>query len=134
VISEPKTGKAYSLELDENKERILVGVELGNTLEATSLGLPGYKILLTGGCDKDGFPMRKDIHGRVRQKVILSGPPGFRPKERGLRRRKRLRGNVITPDIVEVNAKVIKTGKKSLDAILGQTKGKQVGGDSGERK
>jgi len=120
VISEPKTGKAYNLELDEVKERELVGLTLGKTIDAANLGLSGYTIKLTGGCDKDGFPMRRDIHGRVRPQVVLSGPPGFNPKESGLRRRKRLRGNVITADIVQVNAKVVKAGRKKLTEVLGK--------------
>ncbi|MFQ5815053.1 MAG: 30S ribosomal protein S6e [Candidatus Hydrothermarchaeaceae archaeon] len=134
VISDPKTGKAYNLELDESKERILVGLGLGKTIDASSLGLSGYTIMLTGGCDKDGFPMRRDIHGRVRQQVILSGPPGFNPKEHGLRKRKRLRGNVITPEIVQVNAKIIKAGKKSLAEILGQATEEQAAETAVEKK
>ncbi|MEE9594564.1 MAG: 30S ribosomal protein S6e [Candidatus Hydrothermarchaeales archaeon] len=132
MISEPKTGKAYNLELDETKERVLVGLTLGKTIDGSTLGLSGYKIMLTGGSDKDGFPMRRDIHGRVRPQVILSGPPGFKPKESGLRRRKRLRGNVITPDIVQVNAKVIKAGKKGLAEVLGKTTEETAGVSAAE--
>ncbi len=120
VISDPKSGKAYNLELDANKERILVGLEVGKTVDASNLGLPGYKIMLTGGSDKDGFPIRGDIHRRGRKRTILGGPPGFRPQERGLRRAKSVRGGVITPEIVQVNAKVIEAGGKPLGEIFGK--------------
>jgi small subunit ribosomal protein S6e len=120
VISDPETGKAYSIELDEAKAKVLQGLEIGKVLDAAPLGLTGYKIEITGGSDKDGFPMRHDLKGRVRPRVLLSRGPGYKPLERGLRRRKRVRGNVITPDIVQVNAKIVKKGKKSIKALLGK--------------
>jgi small subunit ribosomal protein S6e len=120
VISDPETGKAYSIELDEAKAKVLQGLEIGKVLDAAPLGLTGYKIEITGGSDKDGFPMRHDLKGRVRPRLLLSRGPGYKPLERGLRRRKRVRGNVITPDIVQVNAKIVKKGKKSIKALLGK--------------
>lgn len=137
VISDTKTGKAYNMELDASKERVLVGLEVGKTIDAAALGLPGYKISLTGGSDKDGFPIRTDIHGRVKQRVVLGGPPGFRPKEDGLRRGKSVRGKVITHDIVQVNAKVVEAGAKPLAEILGKTPEGQAGSapeKTGEKK
>ncbi|MDP6612441.1 MAG: 30S ribosomal protein S6e [Candidatus Hydrothermarchaeota archaeon] len=123
VISDPQTGKAYGIELDEGKAKVLQGQEIGKVLDAASLGLTGYKIEITGGSDKDGFPMRRDLNGRIRPRLLLSRGPGYKPLERGLRRRKRVRGNVITPDIVQVNAKIVKKGKKSIEALLGKEEG-----------
>ncbi len=120
VISDPKTGKAYGIELDEGKAKVLHGQEIGKVLDAAPLGLTGYEIKITGGSDKDGFPLRRDLKGRIRPRLLLSKGPGYKPRERGLRRRKRVRGNVITPEIVQVNAKIVKKGKKSIDALLGK--------------
>ena len=47
---------------------------------------------ITGGSDNDGFPMRKDVEGSARKKIILTGAPGFHPKTDGLRKRKSVRG------------------------------------------
>jgi len=47
------------------------------------------------------------VHGGARVRVLLSKGPGFHPRERGERRRKTVRGNVITDDIVQVNTKII---------------------------
>jgi small subunit ribosomal protein S6e len=123
VISDPKTGKAYSLELDESKSKVLQGLEIGRVIDASPFGLGGYKIEITGGSDKDGFPMRRDLKGSVRRRLLLFKGPGYRPKEKGLRRRKRVRGNVITPDIVQVNVKIVKRGKKSIEKLLGKGAG-----------
>lgn len=120
VISDPETGKAYNLELDEAKAKVLMGLEIGNVIDASPLGLRGYKFEITGGSDKDGFPMRRDLKGAVRRKLLLSKGPGYRPKEKGLRRRKRVRGKTITPDIVQINVKIVEKGKKSLEELLGK--------------
>lgn len=119
VVSDPETGRAYNIELNEEKAKIFIGKRIGDTVDASPIGLKGYKLLITGGSDKDGFPMRKDIHGRVRKRVLLSSPPGYRPKRKGVRRRKMVRGNEITPEIVQINTKIVKKGKKSIEELLG---------------
>jgi len=55
------------------------------------------KLVITGGTDATGVPMRPDLPGATRYRIILSGPPGFSPREKGERRRKMVRGKVI-PD------------------------------------
>ena len=119
VVSDPETGRAYNIELNEEKAKIFIGKRIGDTVDASPMGLKGYELLITGGSDKDGFPMRKDIHGRVRKRVLLSSPPGYRPKRKGVRRRKMVRGNEITPEIVQINTKIVKKGKKSIEELLG---------------
>ncbi|MFH1774278.1 MAG: 30S ribosomal protein S6e [Methanobacteriota archaeon] len=120
LIISDSNGKSYSIELDEKKSKSFIGLEIGKVLDASQLGLAGYKIKITGGSDKDGFPMRSDVHGRVRARVLLSRGPGYRPKEKGLKRRKRVRGSTITPEIVQINAKVVEKGEKSLEELLGK--------------
>lgn len=122
VISDPKTGKAYSIELDEVKAKVLQGNKIGNELDAGFLGLTDYKIKITGGSDKDGFPMRRDLKGSVRPRLLLTKGPGYNPREKGLRRGKRVRGNAVTPEIVQVNAKIVHKGKKDIEALLGKSK------------
>ena len=119
VVSDPETGRAYNIELDEEKAKIFIGKRIGDTVDASPIGLKGYKLKITGGSDKDGFPMRKDVYGRVRKRLLLSSPPGYRPKGRGIRRRKMIRGNEITIDIVQMNTKIVKKGKKSIEELLG---------------
>lgn len=120
IIISDSNGKSYSVELDEKKSKSFIGLEMGKVLDAAQLGLAGYKIQITGGSDKDGFPMRRDVKGRVRARLLLSIGPGYRPKEKGLKKRKRVRGNVITPEIVQINAKVAEKGEKSLEELLGK--------------
>lgn len=126
VVSDTETGRAYNIELDERKVGSLLGKKIGDEVDASPIGLAGYKIKITGGSDKDGFPMRHDIHSRGRPKILLSQGPGYRPKAKGIKRRKRVRGCIITPDILQVNAKIVKKGKKGIE--------EQLGGFLGEKK
>ncbi len=118
ILSDPQTGKSYSIELETAKTKI-DGTRIGNTIDGASIGLSGYKIQITGGSDKDGFPMRMDMPGRGRKKVLLSDGPCYRPKSKGIKRRTTVRGNVLAKDIVQINAKIVKKGPKPIDKLLG---------------
>lgn len=116
-------GKTYHKEVEDDVVSGLMGLKIGQEFDGGILGLPGYKLLFTGGTDKDGVPMRKDIDGSARKKLLLSRGPGFKPpkaKPKGIRRRKLVRGNTLTEDIMQVNVKVVKAGQKKLEAILGK--------------
>ncbi len=114
VISDPKTGKSHNREVSGHYAGALIGKTVGDEVDGIFFDLPGYKLLLTGGSDKDGFPMRPDLPGPRRKRVLVSGGTGFRPKKRGLRRRKTLRGNAVGPDTVQLNLKIVTYGPKSI--------------------
>lgn len=118
VISDPETRKAYQLEVDQNNVPQLIGKKIGDEFPGDWIGLDGYTLFITGGTDKDGFPMHPAIHGAVKKKVLLSSPPGFHPKKKGQRKKKTVRGNTISTDIVQINVKVVKKGSKPLEEIF----------------
>ena len=119
VISNPKTGIAKQVEISGGEAEILVGKRIGDEVSAKELGLnlreifgdesipEDAKLKITGGTDKDGFPMRPDVHGPRRVRILLSKGPGFRPREKGERRKKTVHGNTISPNIVQVNLKIV---------------------------
>ena len=111
IVSDPETGKSQSMELEETNAVPLVGRKLGETIDGAILKMSGFKLKITGGSDKDGFPMRPNIHGGVRVGAILSKGVGFHPTRKGERKRKTLRGNVITESIVQVNMKIVEKPK-----------------------
>ena len=105
-ISNPD-GKVQNLEIEGPRAQQFVGMKMGDTLNGTVLGLPDIKLRITGGSDKDGFPMRRDVHGGVRKRILLSNGIGFKTSVKGQRRMKMVHGNVITDDIVQVNIKTV---------------------------
>ena len=124
VISDPKARKAYQKELDQGATG-LMGKKLGDKLQGSHVGLAGYELEVTGGSDKEGFPMRKDVEGPGRKKILLSHGPGYNPKSRGNRKRKSIRGNMISPSISQVNLKIVSYGSKSVEESLGM-KAKEI--------
>ncbi|MCC6055607.1 MAG: 30S ribosomal protein S6e, partial [Desulfurococcaceae archaeon] len=71
------------------------------------IGLSNVQLEIRGGSDLAGFPMRIDIAGPVKKYVLLSQGPGFKPREDGEKRRKLVRGNTISEDIVQINTVAI---------------------------
>ena len=115
IISDPDSGTSKAVELEETRTVPLIGRRIGEVLDGAIVGLSGHKVQITGGSDKDGFPMRPSVHGGVRRKVILGGGVGFNPKDEGQRRRKMVRGNVITDEIVQINMKIMEKPKKAKE-------------------
>ena len=135
-ISE-KSGKTYKLEL-ENEE--LMGKELHNKIQGGDLNsdLTGYDLEITGMSDHAGFTAMKEVPGIGLKRLLLTYGKSMwkRPRKegkkirsnmrpKGLRMRRTVRGRVISPDIAQINFKVIKAGSKPLAEIFpDQGKGK----------
>lgn len=115
IISDPDLGTSKTVELEETRTVPLIGRRVGEVLDGAIVGLSGHKVRITGGSDKDGFPIRPNVHGGVRRKVMLGGGVGFNPKDKGQRRRKMVRGNVITDEIVQINMKIMENPKKAKE-------------------
>jgi small subunit ribosomal protein S6e len=118
VVSDPATKKSYQLDVEKDKIVFLFGKKIGDEVNGDFIGLTGYTLQITGGSDKDGFPMHPSVEGTGRRRVLLKGPPGFHPKLKGERKRKTVRGNTISDDLSQVNVKVIKPGTIPLEQLV----------------
>ncbi len=118
IVSGPQAGTSKVVELEEARAAPFIGRKLGETMDGTVVDLPAHKVQILGGSDKDGVPMRSNVHGGVRRAVVLSGGAGFAPKRKGERQRKTVRGSTITDDIVQINMKIIErpAGSKPAEA------------------
>ncbi|MCW4007921.1 MAG: 30S ribosomal protein S6e [Candidatus Bathyarchaeota archaeon] len=115
IVSDPETGTSKVVELEETRAAPFIGRKIGEIVDGSVVDLPAHKLQITGGADKDGVPMRANVHGGGRRKVILSGGTGFNPKREGERRRKTVRGNIITDEIVQINAKIVEKPQKPAE-------------------
>jgi small subunit ribosomal protein S6e len=112
IISDPKSGKSKNVEIEGPRAVPLIGRRINELIDGSIVGKSGSKMLITGGVDRDGFPMRPDVHGGVKARILLSGGVGFRPRNKGERKRKTVRGNTITENIGLINMKIVEEDKK----------------------
>jgi small subunit ribosomal protein S6e len=115
IVSDPETGTSKAVELEETRAAPFIGRKIGEVVEGAVVDLPAHKLQIMGGSDRDGVPMRPNVHGGVRRNVVLSGGVGFNPQDKGQRRRKTVRGNVITDEIVQINTKIVEKPKKPAE-------------------
>lgn len=118
VVNDPETRRSYQVEIEQSKALGIIGKKIGDEIDLNFLGLVGYKGKITGGTDKDGFPMHPAISGPGRKRILLSKPPCFHPKLKGQRKRKTVRGNTISEDIVQINCKIIQKGAKPIEELI----------------
>ena len=118
VVNDKKTGKSYNVAVSGHHANSLIGISIGETVDGVFFGLPEYKIKITGGSDSDGTPMRKDLPGNKRLKLLLSDGKGFHEVYHGERKRTAIRGNTISAEIVQINAVVEEYGPKSIEECL----------------
>jgi small subunit ribosomal protein S6e len=114
VFADPKSGFVFQKEVEGAKERQLVGKKIGDKADGAIAGLEGYELQITGGTDKSGFPMRRDISGVQRVKALLSGGAGIRGIHRGQRENRQVVGGTVNENIAQVNAKITTYGAKPL--------------------
>jgi small subunit ribosomal protein S6e len=112
IVSDPETGKSNIVEVEGSRAVPLIGRRIGETVDGTIVGLSGHKVMITGGGDIAGFPMRPDVHGGVKSRILLSEGVGYQPQEKGGRRRKTIRGNTLTEEIVQINMKIVEKPEK----------------------
>ena len=118
VVNDTKNGKSHQVQVSGHHANSLIGKKIGDEVDGIFISLPGYKLIVTGGTDKNGFAMRKDFPGGGRRKLLLSKSQGFIPKENGLRKKKSVRGNTINQDIVQINMKVTKYSSKPIEKLV----------------
>jgi small subunit ribosomal protein S6e len=109
LVSDPKGGKVTTVELEGAKARPLIGRELGEEVDGALFGMSGKKLRIRGGSDKDGIPLVPNIHGGAKKYVLLAGGVGFKPRSKGERRRKLVRGRMITDETYQLNMVISET-------------------------
>jgi len=118
VISDPKEKKAYQKIISEDKSNALVGKSVGEEIDGIFLDLPGYRLKITGGSDGSGVPLRGDIDGNQRRKLLIRKSVGFHPVRHGQRRRKLIRGRNLSSEVSQINLKILEYGPKSIEELL----------------
>ena len=123
IVNDVKTGKSYNVTVSGHHANSLIGKSIGEVVDGIFVGLPGYKIKITGGSDGNGTPMRSDLPGTKRVKLLLSDSKGFHEKYPGQRKRTAIRGSTVSAEIVQINMAVAEYGPKSIEECLNPAEG-----------
>jgi len=119
VINDVKSGKSYQKPFPADE---FIGKKLNEKINGNMVGLDGYELVITGGSDDAGFPMRADIQGSLRKKALLSSGTGVKSViegHKGIRVKKSVRGNTVSNNTAQINVKITKYGSKSVEECLG---------------
>jgi len=118
VVNDTKNGKSHNVSVSGHHANSLIGKKIGDEVDGIFVSLPGYKLIITGGTDKDGFAMRYDLPGTGRRRLLISEGKCFKAREKGMRKKKSIRGNTINQDLVQINMRVVKYSSKPIDNLI----------------
>ena len=130
-ISYPANGTQKLIEVeDERKLRIFMDRRMGQEVSGDSVGpeYKGYVFKITGGNDKQGFPMKQGIMHPTRVRLLLSeGHSCYRPRRDGERRRKSVRGCIVGMDLAVLALSIVKQGDEELEGVTDKVNPKRLG-------
>lgn len=119
-IGDKETKKTYNLELKSPEADNLLNKKIHDKIKGELIGLNGYELEISGGSDNSGFPMVSFLDGFARKRVILSRGKAFRNAKRKYQKKRRtVRGRIISSDTAQINLKIVKRGKESVPKLLG---------------
>ena len=113
-VGDAKSKKTHTFTIAEDDAKSLFGKKIGDTFKGELFGKAGYELEITGGSDNAGFPMRKDVSGHRRRKILITKSTGNQKTEKGVRIRKTVAGRELGQFTSQINCKILKYGKDPL--------------------
>jgi len=130
-ISYPANGSQKLFDIDdERKLRIFMEKRMGNEVPGDSLGdeWKGYIFRITGGNDKQGFPMKQGVMLPTRVSLLLAdGHSCYRPRRTGERKRKSVRGCIVGQDLSVLALSIVKQGDGDIPGLTDLVNPKRLG-------
>jgi len=121
-IANPLTGQQKLLEVDdERKLRSVMDKRIAQEVAGEDLlgeDFAGFLFRVSGGNDKQGFPMKQGVLCNHRVRLLLrKGNSCYRQRKTGERKRKSVRGCVVGHDLAVLNLVVVKQGDKDVEGL-----------------
>jgi len=130
-IAYPTTGCQKVVEIDdERKLRAFYDKRISHEVDGIHVGdnFKGYIFKITGGNDKQGFPMKQGVLTSQRVRLLMAeGHSCYRPRKRGERKRKSVRGCIVSGDLSVLNLVVVKKGDQDVPGLTDTTKPRRLG-------
>ncbi|TID24363.1 40S ribosomal protein S6 [Venturia nashicola] len=130
-ISYPSNGSQKLVDIDDEKKlRIFMDKKMGAEVPGDSVGdeFKGYIFKITGGNDKQGFPMKQGVLHPTRVRLLLSeGHSCYRPRRTGERKRKSVRGCIVGMDLSVLALAIVKKGDADIPGVTDVVHPKRLG-------
>ncbi|KAF2093172.1 40S ribosomal protein S6-B [Rhizodiscina lignyota] len=130
-ISYPANGSQKLIEIeDDRKLRVFMDRRMGHEVPGDSVGdeFKGYIFRITGGNDKQGFPMKQGVMHPTRVSLLLSaGHSCYRPRRTGERKRKSVRGCIVGMDLAVLALSIVKQGDQDIPGLTDTLLPKRLG-------
>jgi len=130
-ISCPSTGMQKVIEIeDEKRLQNLYERRMAQEIDGSVLGdeFDGYILRISGGNDKQGFPMRQGVLTNTRVSILCrKGHKAYRQRRTGERKRKSVRGCVVGHDIAVLNLVVTQVGENKIPGLTDDSVPRRLG-------
>lgn len=121
TLAYPDNGTQVCIDIDE--PAILANLydkRLGQDIDGKVLGnqFEGYQFRIGGGNDKQGFPMKQGVITPRRVRLLLkAGSSCYRPRKDGERKRKTVRGCIVSSEISALHLIVLQKGTQEIKGL-----------------
>jgi len=130
-IAFPVTGAQKSVEVDdEQRLKAFYDKRLSQEIAGEVLGdqYKGYIFKITGGNDKQGFPMKQGVLTNTRVRLLMGKDTScYRPRRSGERKRKSVRGCIVGADIGVLSLVIVKKGDEDLPGLTDKDVPRRLG-------
>jgi small subunit ribosomal protein S6e len=115
---------------DERRLQSLYDRRMAQEIDGTVLGpeFDGSVLRISGGNDKQGFPMRQGVLTNNRVRLLCKkGQKAYRPRRAGERKRKSVRGCVVGADIAVLNLVLVQPGTNTIEGLTNDAIPRRLG-------
>merc|ERR1711924_93371 len=130
-IACPETGAQKSIDIDDDKKLLpFFDKRVSQEVSGDALGdeFRGYRFRITGGNDKQGFPMMQGILTPERVRLLLrKGSKCYRQRRTGEMKRKSVRGCIVSQDLSVLNLVVVRKGEQEIPGLTDEEKPIRLG-------
>merc|ERR1712193_178208 len=130
-LSCPTTGMQKCIDVDDDKKLLpFFDKRMAQEISGDSLGdeFKGYRFRISGGNDKQGFPMLQGVLTPERVRLLLKkGSKCYRQRRTGEMKRKSVRGCIVSHDLSVLNLVVVKRGENPIPGLTDEEKPIRLG-------
>merc|ERR1711933_542996 len=130
-MGNPVSGMQKIVEIDDDKKLLpFFDKRMAAEVPGDTLGdeFKGYIFRISGGNDKQGFPMKQGILCNHRVRLLFKkGMSCYRERRSGCRKRKSVRGCVVGPDLAMLSLVIAKKGAEEIPGLTDENKPRRLG-------